>query len=306
MEDFINQLPRQLAYQPSVIHEDRLQPARRFVLCGMGGSHLAGSILQAVAPSLPLTIHRDYGLPQLAEADLRSSLIILSSYSGNTAEVLSAAAEVARRGLPSLTITQGGELLTWANAHHLPYIQLPPSKLPARLALGWSLLALLSVVDNPEKTLRQLVVEAGRQLNPQASEELGRQLAQTLKAKIPVVYSDAQTWALAYAWKIKLNETGKIPAFYNVLPEANHNELAGFDPQGAMGAFLNQFAAVLLLDPRADERLAKRFTLVRKFYEAAGLPVVSLPLTDQPNPWVGIFNSLILADWTSYYLAVQA
>ncbi len=305
MENFINHLPRQLTYQPTVIHGDRLLPASRFVVCGMGGSHLAASLLQAVVPTLPLTIHRDYGLPHLPEAELHSSLIILSSYSGNTAEVLAAADEAMRRGLRTVAITQGGALLNWANSHHVPYIQLPESTLPPRLALGWSLLACLALLD-PHEQIRRLVVEAGRQLNTSAHQTRGEQLAQTLQAKIPVVYSSYAWWPLAYAWKISLNETGKVPAFHSILPEANHNELAGFDPQGSMGPFLNQFAAVLLNDPLADHHLTKRFELVAKFYREAGLTVVPAPLGEEANPWLRIFNSLVLGQWVSFYLAVSA
>lgn len=302
MKDRLKELPRQLLYQPTVIHEDRLRPAKRFIVCGLGGSHLAASLLQSAAPGLDLFIHRDYGLPLLPEEHWRDSLIILSSYSGNTAEVLAGAEQALRLGLNAVMVTQGGSLFRFAETHHLPYVKLPDSDLPPRLGLGWSLKAVLKLLGAAE--IGKAAEAAAPVLENWSGEELGRGVAETLNGRLPLIYASAKNWAIAYAWKIILNETAKIPAFYNVLPEANHNELAGFDPRGASGALLGQFAALLLPDPADDPRIGRRFDLLKEIYSELGLTVRSLPFSSDTNPWVKIFQSLLLADWTAYHLAV--
>jgi len=47
----------------------------------MGGSHLAANIITAWHPEIDVIVWSNYGLPPLAEKDLKERLIILSSYS---------------------------------------------------------------------------------------------------------------------------------------------------------------------------------------------------------------------------------
>jgi glucose/mannose-6-phosphate isomerase len=116
------------------------------------------------------------------------------------------------------------------------------------------------------------------------------------------VYASRQNAPIAYIWKIKLNETGKIPAFMNVLPELNHNEITGFYARPATHALVRPFHFITLKDGSDDPRVAKRMGLLVKGYRGRGLPATAVPLRGA-NVFHKIFSSLLLADWCAYHLA---
>jgi glucose/mannose-6-phosphate isomerase len=129
-------------------------------------------------------------------------------------------------------------------------------------------------------------------------EDEGRDVAAWLGSRIPVVYSTpAYESGVARTWRIKFNENSKVPALAGALPEANHNEMIAFTPQLA-----DQYAFLLLPSPDAHPRILRRFHLFAETLEHTGYPVRSLPMKGE-NPLRRALSSLLLADWTSYYLA---
>ena len=160
----------------------------------------------------------------------RDETLILSSYSGNTEEVISAFEKGIEHNLSIVIISTGGKLIELAKKHSISYIQMPDTNIQPRNAIGYSLKALLKVIGD-EKTLEELS-KLSESLNPSEYEEEGKELAEKLKSKVPVIYSSTRNMPIAYNWKIKFNETGKIPAFYNVFPELNHNEMAAYGGSG--------------------------------------------------------------------------
>jgi len=141
-------------------------------------------------------------------------------------------------------------------------------------------------------------------LKPREFEAQGKELAKKLKNKVPVIYASEANYALAYNWKIKLNETGKIPAFYNVFPELNHNEMTGFDVKDSSRHLSRNFIFFLLRDKNDHPKIQKRMAILKKLYEDRGLPMVTLELKGK-NKFHKIFSSLVLADWIAYYTAKQ-
>ena len=282
--------PEQLAWSPVVANQARLLPADKFVVCGMGASPLAAGLMKVVNPYLDLLIHRDYDLPKLPDYFLGAARVVCISYSGQTAETLSTFEAAAKQGLNTAVIATGGELLERAKTGARPYVQIPTAVQP-RLAIGYILKALAAL-------LGQTVTAS---VEPTAWRPAGEALAGRLTGKIPLLYAAAPRWWLAYTWKIKMNETAKVPAFANVLPELNHNEMEGFSDSVQN----RQFYALYLCDARDDARVAKRFEALAKLNEARGLAgeVVDSPTSGNGNDWSGVINSLILADWTTLALA---
>src|SRR3989338_4612463 len=130
MEDSIKSFAEQFKWEPEVVSLGSLaSESSKFIVCGLGGSHLSAGLLKVAEPKLDLLIHRDYGLPRVPDYFLRESLIILSSYSGNTEEVLDAGRLGLEQKLNLAVITTGGALLDFAKAHNLPYVQLPATGL---------------------------------------------------------------------------------------------------------------------------------------------------------------------------------
>lgn len=297
MEKAIRDFPKQFEWRPKVENTSRLRSFSHVVVGGIGGSHLTADVLNAIGAPVPLSVHRDYGLPAFAKPD---ALYIASSYSGNTEETLDFAYTAHKRGLNLAVVTTGGKLLEFARANSLPYITLPSTGIQPRSALGFSLIALARLIG-AGKLLSEVMALSGS-FDMNALETRGRELAKKLAGRVPVMYASERNSAVAYNWKIKMNETGKIPAFMNVFPELNHNEMTGFDATPKSKPLSEKFAFVFLADSEDDSRITKRFATTRELYEARGLPVFEMPLSGSSRV-ARIFDSLLIADWTAYHIA---
>ncbi|MBI2062529.1 MAG: hypothetical protein HYT64_02470 [Candidatus Yanofskybacteria bacterium] len=301
----IESLQKQLQYKPELVNGDN-PPAgggeyKRFIFVGMGGSALAPDLLRVSSPELDILIHRDYGLPDLPDKVLQNSLIILNSYSGNTEEVLDAFKLSLNKNLSVAAVSIGGKLLELARQHSIPYVEMPDWGLEPRLALGLNFRALLKVLKQGDA----LTVVSKIQL-PEALllERMGKELAEKLRGFVPVIYSSRKNGPIAYAWKVKINETAKKPAFSNVFPELNHNEMAGFHA-GEVSKLLSQnFHFILLKDKTDNPRIFKRMEVTAELFQKHKLNVETMELAGD-NIFAKIFSSLQLADWVSYYIAKE-
>jgi glucose/mannose-6-phosphate isomerase len=291
----IKNFSKQFSYKPE-IKNGKPGDFRKFIVVGMGGSGLATDLVKILRPDLDIVIHRDYGLPDYLREE---TLVVLSSYSGNTEEVVDAYKEAGKRNLKRLAIGADGELLKLAESDGVPYIKFPESKIQPRVALGFSFLALLKAVGD-ERLLKESA-DLTKALEPKIQKEEGRKLAGKLKDSVPVIYTSNRNKGLSYAWKIVLDETGKIPAFANVLPELNHTEMTGFDIQKSTEPLSKNFFFLFLRDNGDNPRILKRMEVLRDLYQKRGFRVETLEL--QGSPLLKIFSSFILANWTAYYLA---
>ncbi|MDO8555049.1 MAG: SIS domain-containing protein [bacterium] len=299
-DDAIKSFPKQFEYEPEIVNADKLKKFSNFVVVGMGGSCLAAKILKDIKPSLNIIIHSDYDLPTIGKKFLEESLIILSSYSGNTEEVLSAYDATVAGGLSLAVVSTGGKLLEKAKMDNAPYVQMPDTGIQPRLALGFSIKALLKIMG--EETLSREMNELSKTLKSEDLKEPARELAERLLGFIPVIYSSSRNFSLAYIWKIIFNETSKIPAFYNVFPELNHNELEGFDVVENTEQLSEKFYFLILKDTEDNPRIAKRMDVLAELYKDKRLKVETLELRGQ-NIFHKFFTSILLAEWTAYYLA---
>jgi glucose/mannose-6-phosphate isomerase len=301
MQDAIKNFPKQFSYQPVVENADRLKPADRYFYIGMGGSHLAADLALTLNPKLPLTVTSDYSLSDQINL-FEKSMVIAGSYSGNTEETISGFELALRKKLPVVVMASGGKLIAWAKQHRLPYIQIPNTGIQPRMALGFGLRSILKIVRD-EKGLRESA-KLPRALKPMSFERAGKTLAKKLANVIPVIYASAKNTAVAANWKIKLNETGKIPAFYNLLPELNHNEMNGFDVQPSTKKLCSPFHFIFLKDETDHPRVQKRMKILERLYKERGLLVTIQPLVGK-NLFEKVFSSLLLADWTAVAIAEQ-
>ncbi|MFY9457754.1 MAG: bifunctional phosphoglucose/phosphomannose isomerase [Candidatus Spechtbacterales bacterium] len=302
MYEAIKNFPKQFEYEPRIENGENLKRRAIFIVAGMGGSHLAGDIVQAWSPSLDVIVHSDYGISRYPKSVLANALIIASSYSGNTEETISAFREARDRGLDIIVISTGGKLIELAKEQSVPYIEMPDTGIQPRSALGFSFAALLKAIGE-EEALAQLR-NLATLLDPEAYEDAGRAFAEKLKGKVPVIYSSRANQAIAYNWKIKFNETGKIPAFYNVFPELNHNEMTGFDVKDATKKLSESFYFFILRDTEDHPSVIKGIKILERLYKDRGLSVEVLDIEGQ-GKLHKIFSSLILADWIAYYTAEQ-
>lgn len=300
MQDAIIDFAKQFAYKPVIENKKSLLKKKRFIIIGMGGSHLAADILQSLKPELPLSIWCDYDLPPISNEDLKNSLIICSSYSGNTEEVIEAYKQAKKKGLALAVVSVGGKLTELAKKDYTPFVQMPDTGIQPRSALGFSLLALLKIIG--QNNLLSQAEDLAKRLKPAVIEKTGKKLADKLKDHILVVYSSTRNKAVAYNWKIKLNETGKVPAFYNIIPEMNHNEMNGFDVVKSSKHLSSKFYFLFLKDKSDHKKVQKRMDVTKKLYQDRGLSVEIMELKGQ-NSLEKIFASLVLADWVAVHTA---
>ncbi|BCX15190.1 MAG: bifunctional phosphoglucose/phosphomannose isomerase [Candidatus Parcubacteria bacterium] len=290
-----------LKYKPVIQNYNNFSYHPKFLIIGMGGSHLAGDLLKIYNPSLDLFIRQNYNLPPLNLQSLKKYLIIFISYSGNTEEVISACEESIKKQLKNqVVISKGGKLLEIAKKYKIPYIQLPDIDTQPRFATVVMIKALLKVMKQ-NKALKELE-DLANYFNPLDLREKGKIFAQKLFGYIPIIYASENNFALAYNWKIKFNETSKIPAFCNFFPELNHNEMSGFDFKTSNNCF-KKFYFLFLFDDSDDERIKKRMLVLEKILQEKNFVLEKIILKQYQNIFYKIFDNLIFGDWVTYYLA---
>ena len=301
MEEAIKNFPKQFEYEPEIQNGDKIAGFESTVIGGMGGSGLVVGILRALKDDLDVAAHHEYGLPTFLEHDKEKRLFVAISYSGNTEETLDFFDEALKRNLNVSAISTGGKLLEKAEKEGVPYIKLPDTGIQPRMALGFMIRAVLKLLGE-----ENLFEEAGKlsKTLDENQKDNGKKLADALAGKIPIIYSSRRNQTLAYNWKIKFNETGKIPSFYNTFPELNHNEMTGFDVKDKTKGLSENTHVIILKDSDDDKRIVKRMEVLKKLYEDRGLSVTALDI-DGGTRGEKIFNSLILADWTAYFTAKE-
>lgn len=294
IEEAIKSFSQQFLYNPEVVNAEKLKKFDRFIFVGMGGSGLAPDFLRTYNPRLDVIIHRDYGLPPLDTYNLRNTLIVCNSYSGNTEEVINSFNEAMDKNLSVAAISTGGRLLELARQLSIPYIEMPDWKLQPRLAVGLNFRSLLKIIGD-QKGLEETLKLSNSFFDVQ---EKAKNLAQILKDKIPIIYASRQNGPISYSWKVILNETSKVPAFANIFPELNHNEMASFDLKNLS----DKFYFLFLKDDQDYPQISKRMSVLSNIFKERGLLV---DLIDIEGFSIGekIFKNLVLANWTAYYLA---
>jgi glucose/mannose-6-phosphate isomerase len=302
--DDIKNYAKQFEYEPLVENAAKLpsglKKAKKFIVCGMGGSHLAADILKTWHPELDIIIWSNYGLPPLPEKELKERLLILSSYSGSTEETVDAFAAAKAKRLPMAVIASHGKLINLAQKNNVAYVQMPDFHQQPRMATGLSLMAMLALMG--ERTWMAEAKMLAVHLHSTREEHRGKDLAKHLHDSIPIIYASTRNAAIAYNWKIKFNETGKIPAFQNVVPELNHNEMTGFDTKLKTTALSRHFHFVFIKDGGDDPRVIKRMSVMEKLFKDRGFKVEVIFLQGK-NEIHKIFSALNLADWTAYHTA---
>lgn len=295
MLETVRNFPEQLQFRPTVMNASHMiQTYKRLIVCGMGGSHLSADMLALLRTGSVRAVHSDYELPSVTDAE---ALWIMSSYSGNTEEVLSAYECARSAKLPIAVVAAGGKLIACAQRDSVPYIELPATGIQPRAALGYGVIALATLLHDEAliDELRALSFDIARQ------EEQGRDLAVHVADKIPLIYASGRNGALAQNWKIKINENAKTPAFWNVIPELNHNEMTGFDTTARSRKMAQHFSVIMLRDNDDYQQNKKRFAATAALYAARGVSVVYHDMSGATRAQK-LFNTLLVGDFLSIAL----
>ena len=297
MKDSLFAFPKQFGYEPEVHSQGPVAKFDKFGLFGMGGSGLLADTLLYFKPSLDIVSHKSYGLPN---SDLSGRLLIFVSYSGHTEETIDSFKAALSNGHHLAVIATGGELLKLAKKLGILYVQLPQVGLQPRVALGHQLRAVLKLMG--EESLYKEVGVIGKALKIAGIAKEGSALAKKIGEKLPVIYASLENQLIAYNWKIRFNETAKIPAFFNVVPEMNHNELNGFDVKKGTKDLSSKMHFFFIEDANDHPKIRKRMTVMQKLYEDNGLSLTKVKLIGK-NRIEKFLNGITLADWAAYHTA---
>ncbi len=283
---------------------------RSIVLTGLGGSAIGGDLLRSYLADemqMPFFVNRHYLLPEFVGKD---TLVIVSSYSGNTEETISAHRDATKRRAKVLCISTGGETAAMAEKFKQPWIHIPPGLSP-RAALGYSFFPLLVMFSRlrliPSKerdmkeTIQLLRTKSVLYADPESPENAPLKLAERLKGMLPVVYAPAEHLdAVSLRWRGQFAENSKQLSSNHVLPEMNHNELVGWK---VLPDLMKKMHAIFLKDSGTHKRVAVREEITKQVVSqyAGGVTEVT---SEGKSLLARIFSLIHFGDWVSLYLAI--
>lgn len=278
------------------------------LLTGMGGSAAGGDFLKALMEAegkLPFQVVRDYGIPGYVGPE---TLVLATSYSGNTEETLACYAQAKARGAKIVAITSGGKLAELATADGFPVITIPGGQ-PPRTAFGYLFfpglivlerMGLLPAHDVPAaaRLLDECLAQWG--LDRAHHENAAKKLGEYLHGKLVVLYG-LGGWqaAVANRWKGQINENGKAMCFTHAYPELNHNEILGWIGSGKQS--VDRWALVVLQDGSESAKMRKRDEVTRGFIrELTDIYDAYAPGSTLLEKMLGL---VYMGDFVSLYLA---
>jgi len=279
----------------------------KVVLTGLGGSAISADLMQNFLHSemdFPYFVNRNYYLPPFAD---QNTLVIVSSYSGNTEETLSVFNEAKDKNCSIVCITTGGKAEIIANENKIPVIKIQPGFQP-RYALGLSFFSLLRLLQElkliPDQSdiVNKIINTWKTKANEFSAEDNSAfNLAESLIGFIPTIYSAADiTSAAGYRLKCQFNENSKLHAFHNVIPELNHNEIIGWE---SFTEKQFQTKIITILDEEYHPQTKKRFEITAELAAKNGAEIIRLE-SDEKEFKLRLLDLIYLGDWISYYLAV--
>jgi glucose/mannose-6-phosphate isomerase len=311
----IDNLPDQLGFAYQLGHKHELpdwKELRQVVIAGMGGSAIGADLLASYCASLapiPVSVHRDYGLPLFARGE--ETLVICSSHSGNTEETLDAFEAARKAGCRVMAVCTGGELAKRAHESNFPVWMFDHAGQP-RAAVGFSfglLLALferLEFIPDQQEAIEDAIGSMQRsQLHikaeiPAAKNPAKRYAGQLMGRWVTIVGSGLLT-TVARRWKGQINEVAKAGANFEFLPEADHNTLAGTEnPQEVLNAHT---MTIFLCAPSDHPRNRLRSDLTRKAFMLEGLNTDFIEARGN-TPLAHMWSTILFGDYMAYYLAM--
>ncbi len=311
-------LPKQIAQAWYEVQNNEVPKkcylAKNVVISGMGGSALGGRVADSLLIDrfrTPIEIVTDYQLPNYVN---ENTLVIVSSYSGNTAETISSAKEALNRGAVIYCIATGGELGELMRKNNLPGYLFNPKENPSnqpRAGLGYSIASILAVlakckfinildseVEEAIKTSEEFIRDFD--VDVREDNNLAKKIARKLKGKIPNIVSSQHLIGICHAFKNLLNENAKTFAYLFDLPELNHHLMEGLRNPAVVRPFLH---FLFIYSELYSKEVARRYPIT---YEVITQNDVSYDIYKprSQKKLDQIFEILILGFFVSFYLAM--
>ena len=280
------------------------------VVLGMGGSGIAGSVLQAVAApfmAVPVTVVKGYEAPSFVS---EGTLCFVVSYSGNTEETVEAAKDAATAGARMVVLSSGGELADLASSWDAPHLLLPDCPMP-RAGIGSVSIPPLLVLERVGlfPGASQYVADAVTQLQRRRDQLIvdgssAHRLAEEIGRTMPIVYGGGDIGDVAaYRFKCQVNENAKAPAFSAAMPEMCHNEICGW---GQHGDVTRQVMTVVNFRHDFEHpQVSRRFDLTRDVLDEV-VHAVTEVRAEGEGALAQLFDLVIQGDFASLHMAALA
>jgi glucose/mannose-6-phosphate isomerase len=283
----------------------------KVVILGMGGSAIGGDVVKDFVSekcNIPIEVIRDYKLPAYVNKD---TLVLASSYSGNTEETLEAFQQALFKKAKTVVITTNGEISKIAKSQKIPLYQFNYNTEP-RQAFGFSFSAVLGIlnklalIDIQDEEFKETITHLKglySQIQPtvSTSSNQAKKLAEQLYNKIVIILGAGYLKSVGKRFKTQLNENAKQLSFWEELPEACHNFVVGLEfPEK-----IAQDIFVLSLASKFDHpRNRLRQNIIFDILNKHGIPYEELRVDHASTELSEILSFIYLLDFTSYYLAI--
>jgi len=315
MRDHLARFPQECQKAWDKGFEFQLPPeytqVKNALILGMGASGAGGKLLRRLASlegKVPVRVHQDYGLPPFVDGE---TLVIASSYSGNTEETLSGFTEALEIPVLKLALTSGGQLGEMAREAGIPIFEIDYHS-PPRVALPHSFFSLAGILDklgllhikpsDLTETMHVLsrLTDEFRETNPFESNPV-KQLAASLQGYLPVIYSSDFLTEVGERWKTQLNENSKSAAFTEVFPELCHNAIVGYDFPGEFGK--QSFTILLQSRSLFNPQITRRYEAIDQILSQKGIGFETVQTRGESLP-AQMMSLVLCGDYVSFYLAI--
>ncbi|HRU61316.1 MAG: bifunctional phosphoglucose/phosphomannose isomerase [Bacteroidia bacterium] len=304
MKDLVQRFPEQLeealriGEQASISRP--IRPIRNVIITGLGGSGIGGTIVSEIIANecpVPVTVNKDYFLPAFTGPE---TLVIVSSYSGNTEETLQAMDVALEKGAQISCITSGGSVAERAREHRLDLVLIPGGN-PPRSCLGYSLTQLFFILHKKGLIGGAFVAQLRASIDRMRMEEAAikseaQEVTDFLFGKLPVIYAVDGYNGVATRFRQQINENSKMLCWHHIIPEMNHNELVGWAEQ-------HEECAVVILRNSTDYYRSQARIEINKEIIAQRTPHIREIWSRGDSMLERSLYLVHLTDWVSCYLA---
>ena len=308
--DFPENIIDAIELSENITLKNEYRDVNNIIIAGMGGSAIGGDVVYSLIKNeikIPFVVNRGYDLPAWANS---STLIICSSYSGNTEETISILKEAKSLGASVIGITTGGVLESLCKNYSFDFVNIP-SGLQPRAALAFSFIPLLYILKKTSLINVEVRdwLESSVDLIKSKREEYSQdkennpvyQLANKLYNKLPIIYADSTSLeTVAVRLKGQICENSKILAYHSIYPEMNHNEIVGWENNEE---FFSNYYVLWLMDEEMNSRNKSRKNIISEIL--SDLNVSQQDIKVDGNSFKERFLLLIhYGDWLSYWCAI--
>jgi glucose/mannose-6-phosphate isomerase len=312
MKGAISGFPEQIRTSFSIMKDwtstQKYLDIQNIIILGMGGSAIGGDVTRVIAQNtctVPIIVNRSYNIPEWVDSH---TLVLASSYSGETEETLSAFAQCREQNCPIMVLSTGGKISKNADEYGLDKITITTGLQP-RAALGFSFSLILLVLNRLKFVKDKVITLIKNSIEPLEllSNELKKTknsllaMAEQIHATCPIIYgSEDLTWVAALRFRGQLAENAKMLSFHHHFPEQNHNEIEGWTVNPDI---MNKFSIIWLKDEGDHNGTRMRMKISSLLLESCAS--TQFTITQQGDNRVERLLKLIhYTDWVSYYMAL--